>query len=380
MTLFNPKSLNPAAWFSRLMIIVSLQHFALHGFGCNYELANVAAIEIAANEKVLSLIVYAACDVKIVLIHQTTSIVEVSDTQLEYLTAEVTSSSKLSILGKRTSSRIAQLAFIPKVINEKMLESFLLSARTSEKGKVKEKLFLNTQQSKEGNWLIYFLILATIIFICCVLYRAESSRRTAFTKSSERIAREFQNDIGSNSAAISVLAEVAELTLTNSGDIENTCHLLRKIRSLSGKVIEDADEILWSLALKNNQLEEVSKRMRILGGRLEEHGINFALDVKENHSSHKFDIETRNHFYVIFKEIVTNIAKHANCKNAKAKLSFKEFVELIVIDDGIGFDVQKNYQGNGFHIVRSRCKQLNANLSIMSKKGGGTTIKVIFAG
>jgi signal transduction histidine kinase len=82
---------------------------------------------------------------------------------------------------------------------------------------------------------------------------------------------------------------------------------------------------------------------------------------------------------VILKEILTNVAKHANCKNARAQLSFKEFVEIMVIDDGIGFDVEKRHHGNGFHIIRSRCKNLSANLSIASKMGGGTTIKVIFS-
>lgn len=383
MTLFNPKSLNPTKWFSYILIIVGMHQIGTPRLqGHTFQSAKTKLSEIISGVMTPALTFRSALCLHVGFDQNIETTQNALDEKRGYSFAEISWRNGLWLLPKSSQRGFLSRFFTPYLIFDRLLgSSFFFQAlpeRTFEKAKVDESGLLKSQQSLLESWLFKCFVLITIVFTGYVLFRIEVNRRSAFAKTNEKIVRELHNDIGSNTAAIGVLADVTESALTNSRDIENARNLVRKIRLLSEKVLENVDEILWSIALKNNSLEEVSKRMRLLGGRLEDNKINFSFDVEGDLLNHKFDVETRNHIYVIFKEILTNITKHADCKNAKAKLSFKEFVELVVMDDGVGFDVQKSHQGNGFHIIRSRCKNLNANLSIISKMGKGTTIKVIF--
>ncbi len=84
--------------------------------------------------------------------------------------------------------------------------------------------------------------------------------------------------------------------------------------------------------------------------------------------------------YRVAQEAVTNVAKHANAKNLTVKLEFiEDKVMLIVRDDGVGFDVEKNDKTNYFGLkgMRERTQLVGGELNITSKAGEGTTIKLV---
>ena len=56
--------------------------------------------------------------------------------------------------------------------------------------------------------------------------------------------------------------------------------------------------------------------------------------------------------------------------------SFGKNLKLTIVDDGVGFDVNKGKRGIGLRNIISRSKKIHAKLDIDSKKGKGTTIIV----
>jgi signal transduction histidine kinase len=80
----------------------------------------------------------------------------------------------------------------------------------------------------------------------------------------------------------------------------------------------------------------------------------------------------------IAQESITNTIKHANSRNLKATLTVSSNeVQLQLVDDGRGFDVQAEHDGFGLIGMRERADRLGGRLIIRSKPGEGTEVLVI---
>ena len=77
--------------------------------------------------------------------------------------------------------------------------------------------------------------------------------------------------------------------------------------------------------------------------------------------------------YRIIQECLQNCVKHAKCKNVVVSLVVKKgLVMLKVLDDGVGFNVNKGKRGIGLKNISSRIKSINGDLKIKSSLGKGT--------
>jgi signal transduction histidine kinase len=81
--------------------------------------------------------------------------------------------------------------------------------------------------------------------------------------------------------------------------------------------------------------------------------------------------------YRIIQESLQNINKYANA--SAIRIEFKRGIDTIllnIVDDGIGFNVNKAKKGIGLQNMLSRVNECNGTLEIISKKGEGTMITV----
>jgi signal transduction histidine kinase len=91
----------------------------------------------------------------------------------------------------------------------------------------------------------------------------------------------------------------------------------------------------------------------------------------------------RKNVYLLFKEIIHNAAKHAQCQNIwiDLKVEKNKFI-MHIKDDGVGFDLEKylsnggerSLGGNGLLNIQKRAEELKANLNLVSKEGHGTEL------
>ena len=90
--------------------------------------------------------------------------------------------------------------------------------------------------------------------------------------------------------------------------------------------------------------------------------------------------ERRANDLIIFRIIqaqVANIIKHSSASRAEASLVVKgDFLELIIADNGVGFDINKTKKGLGLLNIVNRTELLNGTVSLESKPGKGCTLKV----
>lgn len=85
----------------------------------------------------------------------------------------------------------------------------------------------------------------------------------------------------------------------------------------------------------------------------------------------------------VIQEAVNNCKKYANAKMIDITLSYKkETIELVIMDDGIGFDTRKitiqkeKNTGFGLSMMKERINLLNGTFEIESRLGFGTEIQV----
>ena len=84
------------------------------------------------------------------------------------------------------------------------------------------------------------------------------------------------------------------------------------------------------------------------------------------------------HLYRIVQESMQNIAKHAHASSIILSfLSVEGGLRLEIFDDGVGFLLNKKKKGIGLQNIYSRTASCNGTVIIESKKGIGTTIKVV---
>jgi signal transduction histidine kinase len=87
--------------------------------------------------------------------------------------------------------------------------------------------------------------------------------------------------------------------------------------------------------------------------------------------------------FLIFKEVLANIVKHANATQVQIRFDFSpEYLTLSISDDGCGFDVDKlstalftdQKGGQGILSMKKRAAEMNGRLELNSEPGKGTTM------
>ena len=80
----------------------------------------------------------------------------------------------------------------------------------------------------------------------------------------------------------------------------------------------------------------------------------------------------------VAQEAITNIVRHARAKNVYIVLRKNDAdLELMIRDDGIGFDVSAASDGFGLLGVRERLQLAGGTLEVDSVPGQGTTLTMV---
>src|SRR5262249_34918744 len=151
-----------------------------------------------------------------------------------------------------------------------------------------------------------------------------------------RIATDLHDDVGSSLSQIAVLSEVAQ---QRSGRVAEESTQLSHIAHLSREATSSIGDIVWAIYPQRDSLGDLIARMRRFAADVfTAKEISFSLAAPPKMSSRRLDIDLRRQLFLIFKEAVHNILRHASCTHAVIQLRFRgRFLELEIVDNGIGF-------------------------------------------
>ena len=85
-------------------------------------------------------------------------------------------------------------------------------------------------------------------------------------------------------------------------------------------------------------------------------------------------MNVRQHIWMIYKELITNVVRHAQATHVKVQLTKKgNELKVSVSDNGIGFDTTAESDGNGLKNIKRRSDKLKATLTLVSSSTDGTS-------
>jgi signal transduction histidine kinase/streptogramin lyase len=224
-------------------------------------------------------------------------------------------------------------------------------------------------------WWFFTLLVLVALTILYLAYRIRVRQLMQLQNIRLRISRDLHDDIGSTLSSINMISSMSAQGTRNG---EKSAEKFQVISSASRQAMDLMSDIVWSIHPKHDRMEMMIVRMRQYTSEiLEAAQIAFTLDLDESAKKVILPIEKRKDFYLIYKEAINNLAKHSRAKNANIKIHFhRDTLDLVIKDDGVGFDPDQNHSGNGVKNMKARASQIKASLTLDSQKGKGTTMKM----
>lgn len=209
------------------------------------------------------------------------------------------------------------------------------------------------------------------------LYRYRINQLIEMQKVRNRIATDLHDDIGSTLTNISILSE---LSRKNLQDNEQTKNFLNRISEEVYFSNQALDDIVWSINTKNDTLEQTVARMRRYAAEIfDGANISYSLQLDEQFENFRLNMDQRRDCFLLFKEAINNIYKHAQAKNVSIKVWVeKNYLWMEIKDDGKGFNTLQSSHRNGLKNMHSRIDKWKGSINIFSEEGKGTSTKLKF--
>ena len=186
-----------------------------------------------------------------------------------------------------------------------------------------------------------------------------------------RIAADLHDEVGSNLNAIAIFVEL--LRKKSPKDLNP---ILDRISSNSTESVQLMQDTIWAIQSKNDDFQKFMLKMKgfatqVLGAK----DIALSFDNQVVSNKNLFSMEQRKNAYLIFKESINNIVKHAQASKVKVKIwGENNQIMIRVEDDGIGFDTDEVFEGNGLQNFEQRAEECDMKIKINSEIGRGTNI------
>lgn len=192
------------------------------------------------------------------------------------------------------------------------------------------------------------------------IYKAQQEERN-------RISADMHDDLGAGMTSIRLYSELAK---SKAG--ENILPEIEKISSSADDLINKMNAIIWSMSSQNDSLGNMVAYIRSYTTEyLDNTGIKPIISIPENLPKLIVNGTIRRNVFLMIKEALQNVVKHANATEVKISLTKEpEGFSLIIHDNGTGIDFDNIRQfSNGLRNMKKRMKDIEIDFSIENNQG-----------
>ena len=190
----------------------------------------------------------------------------------------------------------------------------------------------------------------------------------------KRVSRELHDEMGQQLAAMRMEVSVARMRM-------NACQSLED--GTLDMLLERVDGLVASVRTLVTRLRPPA----LDGGLLPaiewlstefSRGAGVPCDLDLDARARELPPDTATMVFRIAQESLTNVVRHAGAREVSVTLRPTAGQwELVVSDDGVGFDAARVQPGHGLLGMSERARVVGGTLSINSAQGGGTTIRLV---
>ncbi|HEV7381454.1 MAG TPA: ATP-binding protein [Dyadobacter sp.] len=216
---------------------------------------------------------------------------------------------------------------------------------------------------------IYVLVLVGVGIYLFLLYDFRQKLRMQSVRN--QIAADLHDEVGSNLNSIAIFVEVLRKNAP-----PDMLPILEKIITNSKESVALMQDTVWTINPKNDNIHKLFDRMnsfasQLLAGK----DISFDFNVEADLIKISFTMEQRKSVYLIFKEAINNIVKHAEATKVNVRVEWvRNTLKIQIEDNGKGFYVNDDFEGNGLFNFKERAREADIGLSIQSEIQHGTRI------
>lgn len=232
---------------------------------------------------------------------------------------------------------------------------------------------------KERATVFNITVALVSVFVISILlvnrYRVINRARqlVAIERMRNAIARDLHDDIGSTLSSIQILSQLAIREKPGKADLH-----LAKISESSARVMESMSDIVWYINPARDTMGDLLARMKEFAGEMLE-PVNMAYHFTGDDLSinRLLDSSRRKNVFLIFKEAINNTVKYSGATSVAIDLtSDARSLKMKITDNGKGFDVENDGNGNGLRNMKARAEASGGNAAVTSSQGKGTTIAI----
>jgi signal transduction histidine kinase len=287
--------------------------------------------------------------------------------------------------------------------SKKNIHLLEIKYNTAQKDKelTQQKLALSEERrsiERKNTWLLISLIglmaLAAILVLSVRNYRHKrklhlqsiltlqkqhevntlKARMEAREEERNRIGQEMHDDIGSALTTILYLSDDLKATSDN-----NNRHTAERIAGTAGSVVDKMNEIIWSMNKEYDTLDDLIAYTRQHTAEfLNNYGLEYDFDIPDIVPDIHLPGEQRRNIYLVIKESLHNIVKHACATRVAISFQIKDKLIITIHDNGKGIPIDGLRRfGNGLRNMRQRMESVGGTFSIADRSGTLITLQCV---
>ncbi|WP_348070481.1 histidine kinase [Dyadobacter sp.] len=220
----------------------------------------------------------------------------------------------------------------------------------------------------------YVLLIVGIVLYFIRMYRLRNQIR--LQKIRNEIAADLHDDVGTALSSITFLGEMARSRFDKKP--EEIRPILERIMDESKEMMQTMRGVVWVINPQNDQAEDFFEKVKSFAESvLQSKKIELKFTAKDT-QHWQMGLEVQRNLFLIFKESVVNAAKHSDASHVAMTIQKeKNYVWILISDDGKGFEEDVLNEGNGLRNLKNRATQIGGDLQINSKLGQGTQVKMV---
>lgn len=208
--------------------------------------------------------------------------------------------------------------------------------------------------------------------------RATVARQAAVTEERTRLARDLHDSLAQGFAGISVLLESAKRIVRNNPEKAAGC--IADALSLARVGLTEVRRAVWALRPSDLDGVDLGEAVTRFIDRIRREA-KPTIELRLTGRPTRRNPQDEGELFRIVQEAVTNSLRHAEAGAVTVSLRWGEdSIEIVVADDGRGFNPTQPAEGFGFVSMRERAARIGATIDFVSAPGAGTGVHITLSG
>ncbi|NND33283.1 MAG: hypothetical protein HKN76_11895 [Saprospiraceae bacterium] len=218
------------------------------------------------------------------------------------------------------------------------------------------------------SWFIVMCV-SLVLLTIYLFHRISLKQVIEMERLRTKISSDLHDDVGGLLSGLAMQTELLEYTAS-----EKDKPKLKRISDMSRNAMAQMRDVIWATDARKDRFEDLLVRMKEHAAEmLFSGGISYQFHVKGILPDKKLPVQVRQNLYLIFKEAITNVAKHSSATKVNIYLNREgSHLEMIITDDGSGVSIngqKSSLNGSGLKNMEMRAKNIHADFSINKDDG-----------